>query len=369
MDDVVFSATTRNGKYTFKVEDGGEKYTKDRFSIETNFGVDYADTPNQILGQLVMESEWKEGTFEKILVDELGIGKEYLQIVKMIRAKYNWLEKLPKGSEGRIFYFEIGRYFRNGLYKNVPSDKIFKMIDDYIATSNFKEDVKSEKKTLKESVRCVHFEQIVDSRFDFDLSSKNDGEKILLDRKEKILKLCDSDFTVHTSNIRFIKFDDGTCQYRQNYLIRKDNHKLTWNDLYKIINSVKAVHYDFKKVDDSMFENRNSNKTSLKESSKSESIVAKLSKEFLGYNVGIVSEADGVEDSITVGFDENSKMIYNYVVKELRGYKDTSVTYDSVYDMCFIDFYKVSSYSDRELIQTIEDIVWNVNAKFDIKEV
>lgn len=97
------------------------------------------------------------------MVDKFGIGKEYLQIAKMIRAKYNWLEKLPKGSEGRIFYFNIGRYFRNGLYKNVPSDKIFKMIDYYIATSNFKEDVKSKKKVLKEFVEIDAKIQVHDS--------------------------------------------------------------------------------------------------------------------------------------------------------------------------------------------------------------
>lgn len=260
MDNVVFSATTRNGKYYFEVEDDGGKV--DRYTIRQDGSTNYVNTPNQILGELVMQTEWKEGTFEKILVDELGIGKEYLQIVKMIRAKYNWLEKLPKGSEGRIFYFNIGRYFRNGLYKNIPSDKIFKMIDDYIATSNFKEDVKSEKKVLKESA-------------------------------------------------------------------------------------------------------------------KSESIVAKLSKEFLGYNVSIVSKVDDV-DSITVGIDsgfgENrdknkSRDIYNYIAKELCGYADTKVTYDSAIETCIIDFYNVSFYSDRELIQTIEDIVWNVNAKFDIKDV
>lgn len=94
MDNVVFSATTRNGKYYFEVEDDGGKV--DRYTIRQDGSTNYADTPNQILGELVMQTEWKEGTFEKILVDELGIGKEYLQIVKMIRAKYNWLENYQK---------------------------------------------------------------------------------------------------------------------------------------------------------------------------------------------------------------------------------------------------------------------------------
>lgn len=367
MDNVVFSATTRNGKF-FEVEDDGGKV--DRYTIRQDGSTNYVDTPNQILGELVMQTEWKEGTFEKILVDKFGIGKEYLQIVKMIRAKYNWLEKLPKGSEGRIFYFNIGRYFRNGLYKNVPSDKIFKMIDDYIATYNFKEDVKSKKKVLKEFVEIDAKIQVHDS----------DG-KLTRQYNNAIKKMINIVYDIDLEQFDFDKVATGNCKELDNLVIKLCNQSgLNSKDIYSMLwdrfQDEYGVDFEFDIYD--IFESTKSEKKTLKESVKSESIVAKLSKEFLGYNVGIVSEVDGVEDSITVGIDNGfgknrdknkSRDIYNYVAKELRGYADTKVTYDSASEMCIINFYNVSSYSDRELIQTIEDIVWNVNAKFDIKEV
>ena len=124
----------------------------------------------------------------------------------------------------------------------------------------FEESKKSARKSIKESsVRCVTFEQIVDSRSD-DISK---GEKILNDRKDEIIELCGDDFSVYTNKIRFYDWDDGTNQYRQKYYVRKNNNKVTWNDLYKIVNSVKAVPYDFEKVNDTLFESRKSIKESI----------------------------------------------------------------------------------------------------------
>ena len=34
-------------------------------------------------------------------------------------------------------------------------------------------------------------------------------------------------------------------QYRANFRIKKNTRKITWNDIYKIVNSVKAVPYSF----------------------------------------------------------------------------------------------------------------------------
>ena len=34
-------------------------------------------------------------------------------------------------------------------------------------------------------------------------------------------------------------------QYRANFYIKKNTRKVTWNDIYKLVNSVKAVPYDF----------------------------------------------------------------------------------------------------------------------------
>lgn len=192
----------------------------------------------------------------------------------------------------------------------------------------------------------------------------------------QLKKMINIVYDIDLEQFDFDKVATGNCKELDNLVIKLCNQSgLNSKDIYSMLwdrfQDEYGVDFEFDIYD--IFESTKSEKKVLKESVKSELIVAKLSKEFLGYNVGIVSEADGiVEDSITVGIDsgvgENKpRDIYNYVAKELRGYKDTSVTYDSASEMCLIDFYNVSSYSDRELVQTIEDIVWNVNAKFDIK--
>ena len=118
----------------------------------------------------------------------------------------------------------------------------------------------TESKHIKESsIRCVTFEQIADSRFD-DISK---GEKILNDRKDEIIELCGDDFSVYTNKIEFLDWGDDESQYRQRYYIRKNNNNVSWNDLYKIVNSVKAVPYKFDKINDSVFESRKSIKESV----------------------------------------------------------------------------------------------------------
>ena len=143
-----------------------------------------------------------------------------------------------------------------------------------------KELKKSNRKSLKESLRVVTFEQIVDSRSD-DISK---GEKILQDREDEIIELCGDDFSVKTNSIRFYDgWEDGTSQYRQKYFIKKNNNKVTWNDLYKIVNSVKAVPYKFDKVSDTLFES----KKSLKEK--------KVNYDLVKYEVGVMLNRLGVK--------------------------------------------------------------------------
>lgn len=125
------------------------------------------------------------------------------------------------------------------------------------------ESKKSIRNSIKESsVRCVTFEQIVDSRFD-DISK---GEEILDDRKDEIVELCGNDFSVYTTDRHFVEFDDGDTQWRETYYVRKNNNKIAWNDLYKIVNSVKSCHYKFDKINDSHFESKSLIRKSIKES-------------------------------------------------------------------------------------------------------
>lgn len=140
---------------------------------------------------------------------------------------------------------------------DVPVDFVIYLGKDW--EDDFEESKESARKSIKESsVKCVTFEQIVDSRFE-DISK---GEKILNDRKDEIIELCGDDFSVYTNKIEFLDWEDDESQYRQRYYIRKNNNNVSWNDLYKIVNSVKAVPYKFDKINDSVFESRKSIKES-----------------------------------------------------------------------------------------------------------
>lgn len=151
MADLVFRSTTRGGRDFFEVTDDGMVYGgKDRYNIKTDESMNYADTVNEVLAELVFDGAWRIN-YDKIEVDELGIGDEYKEIVKLIRSKYNWLYNLPKGSKGRQFYFDIGRYFRQELKKGTDYGKIFDKVDDVIEkNNNFEESKKMNRKSIKE---------------------------------------------------------------------------------------------------------------------------------------------------------------------------------------------------------------------------
>ena len=151
MADLVFRSTTRGGRDFFEVTDDGMAYGgKDRYNIKTDESMNYADTVDEVLAELVFDGAWRIN-YDKIEVDELGIGDEYKEIVKLIRKKYNWLYNLPKGSKGRQFYFDIGRYFRQELKKGTDYGKIFDKVDDVIEkNNNFEESKKMNRKSIKE---------------------------------------------------------------------------------------------------------------------------------------------------------------------------------------------------------------------------
>lgn len=151
MADLVFRSTTRGGRDFFEVTDDGMAYGgKDRYNIKTDESMNYADTVDEVLADLVFDGAWRIN-YDKIEVDELGIGDEYKEIVKLIRSKYNWLYNLPKGSKGRQFYFDIGRYFKQELKKGTDYGKIFDKIDNVIEkNNNFEESKKMNRKSIKE---------------------------------------------------------------------------------------------------------------------------------------------------------------------------------------------------------------------------
>ncbi len=95
--------------------------------------------------------------------------------------------------------------------------------------------------------RRLYFQQITDSRF----MNEEDCLLILNERIEKLKKLLDiENVNITVSNPRLLEWGkakgvDEHIQYRADFIIEKKTRKITWNDIYKIVNSIKAVPYKF----------------------------------------------------------------------------------------------------------------------------
>lgn len=103
--------------------------------------------------------------------------------------------------------------------------------------------------------RALYFTQITDNRFD------NNIKELLIKRTEKLKELLNIDgVTLWVSDIEDIHFNghteywkDGTIafktepndQCRCRFKIEKETRKVSWNDIYKLVNSVKPVPYSF----------------------------------------------------------------------------------------------------------------------------
>lgn len=92
-------------------------------------------------------------------------------------------------------------------------------------------------------MRCVTFEQIYDPR----LSDKT----LLADRLKRIALLCKGKYLIAVEKERCLHFPD-CIQYRQRYYIKRLIGN--WQELYRIVNSVHAVPYDFVHINDAVFE-------------------------------------------------------------------------------------------------------------------
>lgn len=90
-------------------------------------------------------------------------------------------------------------------------------------------------------MRQLTFEQIADSRF-------NEDENTLLERNSRLKSIFyqEKNIIFLYGPIRKITFEnEKVTQYRIRYLITKIGRKPTWNAVYKMVNSVKAVPYHF----------------------------------------------------------------------------------------------------------------------------
>ena len=93
--------------------------------------------------------------------------------------------------------------------------------------------------------RTLYFQQITDSRF-------TDPENCLPMLEERVKKI------KHLLSIEGVELKIGkpylidwtdtsenNIQYRVDFMVKKSTRKVTWNKIYGLINSVKAVPYKF----------------------------------------------------------------------------------------------------------------------------
>ncbi|WP_063664376.1 hypothetical protein [Aliivibrio fischeri] len=90
-------------------------------------------------------------------------------------------------------------------------------------------------------MRTLTFEQISDTRFS--------GSKVKLNNiRNKIIKALNTldGLIFQIEPPRKLEMN-GEASFRQRYFVQKSGRKTTWNDVYRAINSVKPVPYDFVK--------------------------------------------------------------------------------------------------------------------------
>lgn len=93
--------------------------------------------------------------------------------------------------------------------------------------------------------RTLHFQQITDSRFE----PIEECLPILQERVDRIKELLNIEgVTVNVDDPYLIDWrntSENNIQYRANFYITKRTRKVTWNDIYGLVNSIKAVPYKF----------------------------------------------------------------------------------------------------------------------------
>jgi len=96
---------------------------------------------------------------------------------------------------------------------------------------------------MRRKSRYLTFQQIVDDRFDTDIL------ELLNTRIKTLGKLLSVEgLEVNIGEPYLVDWShppEKNKQYRADFRIRKFSRKLTWNDVFKIVNSVKVVSYNF----------------------------------------------------------------------------------------------------------------------------
>ena len=114
-ENVLFRATTRGGKDFFEIkkttfDDGGTYYD---WSSERSGGGGNAD--KLPLAEFIGEILTPDVTYDKIVVDNLGIGNLLKNTYKNINSMFDDLKKAPKGSEDHQLWFTVWRVLKKHL--------------------------------------------------------------------------------------------------------------------------------------------------------------------------------------------------------------------------------------------------------------
>ena len=92
--------------------------------------------------------------------------------------------------------------------------------------------------------KTLFFEQIVDERLENE--PKEDLKEILVKRNEALgADLRALGLAVKISEPERIEFSDG-IQFRSIYSVQKNTRKVTWKDVFKVVNAYKSARYYFK---------------------------------------------------------------------------------------------------------------------------
>lgn len=127
--ELIFSATTRGGKYYIEVYDVAKVW-----SIYTEYSSDYVNKgeKEQLLSRLFGALFDGIDYSKNIKVDKIGISDDFIDLVTEFKYNFGYLEKEPKGSDERIYYFQVLRHLRDLLWKGVSLDKVFKKMESLI---------------------------------------------------------------------------------------------------------------------------------------------------------------------------------------------------------------------------------------------
>lgn len=141
--DYLFKAQSQGGRAWIKIYQtptdkkfGGYSKSEDGGG---GGGKDLDDADQEILSWLISTLVNEHGVIKKIDLDKLAITKTWMYFLNKLK-EYKFLEKMPKGSDERKFYYSIIWAASDGLrtgsnISNYKSwfDKLFDKIDNVIA--------------------------------------------------------------------------------------------------------------------------------------------------------------------------------------------------------------------------------------------